>query len=581
VHHGGTTTYPEQTMSYFSDASLVFIPSAQKSGKAYSIKPTDGTGDLTFTRSNDTATRVNSAGLIEKVRTNLALYSQNFSQTGTWVTSTTTRVDSQTDPNGGTTASKFTATGANSNVIQTRTVSSGIPYTWSFYAKSDSATDVNIRLDNNNGNFVQANMALTTSWQRFSITLNSNATTILCFLGGGVSFTAGEVAYMAFAQLEASDIVTDYIATTSAAVSVGPVANVPRLDYLGSSCPRLLLEPQRTNLITFSEQLDNAAWNKLGITVAANNTTSPSGYIDADKLIADAGTGNRVVYQGVVPVGVSTTTVYAKAGEFGGVVIASGTQGGFFNLTTGEYRAEYNSAPTAYNITSASNGWYRCSVTMTSVSGDNLYIGPNDNVSTLLSITGDGTSGIYAWGAQLEAGAYATSYIPTLGASVTRGADDYYTNSLSSLHDTSNGFCLMFDYGQRAENADIAFQDFFSIQVSAGTQDGFRAEAAGSLNSEWRLYATNITASFGFPMVLSNIKTRNKVLLKVETTGIKIFADGALAVSQSGSVTIPTFGTLQPKRGTSQPLGTEIKQSLGMIYFSPLLDDADCIALTA
>jgi hypothetical protein len=581
VHHGGPTTYPEQTMSYFSDASLVFIPSAQKSGKAYSIKPTDGTGDLTFTRSNDTATRVNSAGLIEKVRTNLALYSQNFSQTGTWVTSTTTRVDSQTDPNGGTTASKFTATGANSNVIQTRTVSSGIPYTWSFYAKSDSATDVNIRLDNNNGNFVQANMALTTSWQRFSITLNSNATTILCFLGGGVSFTAGEVAYMAFAQLEASDIVTDYIATTSAAVSVGPVANVPRLDYLGSSCPRLLLEPQRTNLITFSEQLDNAAWNKLGITVAANNTTSPSGYIDADKLIADAGTGNRVVYQGVVPVGVSTTTVYAKAGEFGGVVIASGTQGGFFNLTTGEYRAEYNSAPTAYNITSASNGWYRCSVTMTSVSGDNLYIGPNDNVSTLLSITGDGTSGIYAWGAQLEAGAYATSYIPTLGASVTRGADDYYTNSLSSLHDTSNGFCLMFDYGQRAENADIAFQDFFSIQVSAGTQDGFRAEAAGSLNSEWRLYATNITASFGFPMVLSNIKTRNKVLLKVETTGIKIFADGALAVSQSGSVTIPTFGTLQPKRGTSQPLGTEIKQSLGMIYFSPLLDDADCIALTA
>jgi hypothetical protein len=567
--------------SFYEDASLVMIPSGYKTSKVYSAKPTDGAGDLVFTRSNDTATRVGPDGLIEKVRTNLALYSQNFSQTGTWVTSTTTRVDSQTDPNGGTTASKFTATGANSNVIQTRTVSSGIPYTWSFYAKSDSATDVNIRLDNNNGNFVQANMALTTSWQRFSITLNSNATTILCFLGGGVSFTAGEVAYMAFAQLEASDIVTDYIATTSAAVSVGPVANVPRLDYLGSSCPRLLLEPQRTNLITFSEQLDNAAWNKLGITVAANNTTSPSGYIDADKLIADAGTGNRVVYQGVVPVGVSTTTVYAKAGEFGGVVIASGTQGGFFNLTTGEYRAEYNSAPTAYNITSASNGWYRCSVTMTSVSGDNLYIGPNDNVSTLLSITGDGTSGIYAWGAQLEAGAYATSYIPTLGASVTRGADDYYTNSLSSLHDTSNGFCLMFDYGQRAENADIAFQDFFSIQVSAGTQDGFRAEAAGSLNSEWRLYATNITASFGFPMVLSNIKTRNKVLLKVETTGIKIFADGALAVSQSGSVTIPTFGTLQPKRGTSQPLGTEIKQSLGMIYFSPLLDDADCIALTA
>jgi hypothetical protein len=61
-------------MSFFEDASLVLIPSAQKTSKVYSVKPTDGTGDLTFTRSNDTATRVGPDGLIEKVRTNLALY---------------------------------------------------------------------------------------------------------------------------------------------------------------------------------------------------------------------------------------------------------------------------------------------------------------------------------------------------------------------------------------------------------------------------------------------------------------------------------------------------------------------------
>jgi hypothetical protein len=66
-------------MSFFEDASLVLIPSAQKLSKIYSVKPTDGTGDLTFTRSNDTASRVASIGLIEKVRTNLAAYSQDFS----------------------------------------------------------------------------------------------------------------------------------------------------------------------------------------------------------------------------------------------------------------------------------------------------------------------------------------------------------------------------------------------------------------------------------------------------------------------------------------------------------------------
>jgi hypothetical protein len=61
-------------MSFFEDASLVLIPSAQKTSKVYSVKPTDGTGDLTFTRSNDTASRVAPNGLIEKVCGRIVLY---------------------------------------------------------------------------------------------------------------------------------------------------------------------------------------------------------------------------------------------------------------------------------------------------------------------------------------------------------------------------------------------------------------------------------------------------------------------------------------------------------------------------
>jgi hypothetical protein len=315
-------------------------------------------------------------------------------------------------------------------------------------------------------------------------------------------------------------------------------SNVPRLDYLGSSCPRLLLEPQRTNLITFSEQLDNAAWNKLGITVAANNTTSPSGYIDADKLIADAGTGNRVVYQGVVPVGVSTTTVYAKAGEFGGVVIASGTQGGFFNLTTGEYRAEYNSAPTAYNITSASNGWYRCSVTMTSVSGDNLYIGPNDNVSTLLSITGDGTSGIYAWGAQLEAGAYATSYVKTEAAAVTRLADACSKTGVSSLIGQTEG---------------TMFADF--VMVRSG--DSYQSILIGSGPNRVYFYYIKSPDKFGWSVSIGGTgfgdtnttftpinNQRYKMALAYKNGSNALYINGSLINSNSdalGTATLSAF----------------------------------------
>jgi hypothetical protein len=167
-------------MSFFEDASLVLIPSAQKTSKVYSVKPTDGTGDLTFTRSNDTASRVASNGLIEKVRTNLILQSNTFSN-ASW--------------------------GKNSC-----TVTSG-------QAGYDGSTN---------------------AWL-----LSSTATAGSSYVSQG--YTSSTIVTRSVAQLETGDIATEPILTTTAAVSVGPVANVPRLDYLGSSCPRLLLEPQRTN----------------------------------------------------------------------------------------------------------------------------------------------------------------------------------------------------------------------------------------------------------------------------------------------------------------------------------------------
>jgi len=81
-------------------------------------------------------------------------------------------------------------------------------------------------------------------------------------------------------------------------------------------------------------------------------------------------------------------------------------------------------------------------------------------------------------------------------------------------------------------------------------------------------------------MRVSNIESKRKVLMKVETTGIKLFADGSLEDSQSGYVVIPTLGTLQPSRSTAQPSVTQIKQSLGQILYLPVLTDEECIDLT-
>jgi len=192
--------------------------------------------------------------------------------------------------------------------------------------------------------------------------------------------------------------------------------NVPRIDYTGGGCPHILSEPQRTNLVTYSE--DFGQWNKIGITVTSNSLISPDGTQNAGKLVATSGASNKIIYQSI-SANTYTASVFAKKGEFEGLLIATGTTGAFFNLNTNTYRTHYTSPPTSYKIENYGNGWYRYSITFTQASGNALYIGPNDNVSTTFAITGNGTNGIYIWGAQLEQQTQAETYAKTTGLPVT------------------------------------------------------------------------------------------------------------------------------------------------------------------
>ena len=210
------------------------------------------------------------------------------------------------------------------------------------------------------------------------------------------------------------------------------LANKPRLDYLGSTCPKLLLEPQRTNLTLYSEQLDNAYWNKTGCSVTANATTSPSGSINADQIIESATTADHAIFD-VVTYYVSGTTYtvsfYAKANGRSKIDLTSANSGtcptGRFDLTAVTALA----TGTSFNakIESVGNGWFRCSVSKIAPNTglDVNYYLMVQNFGTN-SYLGNGTSGVYLWGMQTEAGAYATSYIPTTTASVTRNADLSY-----------------------------------------------------------------------------------------------------------------------------------------------------------
>ena len=194
----------------------------------------------------------------------------------------------------------------------------------------------------------------------------------------------------------------------------------------------LLIEEARTNLLTYSENFDNAAWTKLNAIVTANATTAPDGTLTADKLVENTVNTQHYVMESITSSnGAYTCSVYAKAGErtimfLGMSDGATALSGAFFNLSTLAITPSTGGSwsATSNTIQDMGNGWYHCIVTGTRGAGTvtTAQIYPALNTAGV-SYTGDGTSGIYLWGAQLEAGAFATSYIPTVASQATRAAD--------------------------------------------------------------------------------------------------------------------------------------------------------------
>jgi hypothetical protein len=205
-------------------------------------------------------------------------------------------------------------------------------------------------------------------------------------------------------------------------------ANTPRFDYdpVTHSAKGILIEESRTNLLLRSSEFDNAAWSKGNVSVTANTITAPDGTMSAEKFISNATLGaHRVTVATTVTSGnVYTISLYAKSSELSRLLIAHNNEpNGFTTFNLSSVTAVNASAATS-KINHIGNGWYYCTVTstMTGTSrGVEIWLVDNSGAT---SYTGDGTSGIYIWGAQLEAGAFATSYIPTTTAAVTRSADD-------------------------------------------------------------------------------------------------------------------------------------------------------------
>jgi hypothetical protein len=225
----------------------------------------------------------------------------------------------------------------------------------------------------------------------------------------------------------------------------GSVANnVPAFEFNANGSYRgLLVEPGATNLVTYSQEFNDAAWTKTRATVTANATTAPDGTTTADKLVEDSTASDTHFMVNLRTLTATTTYTYsffAKASERTKIsVTRSSNRIDFF--TAHDYDLSAGTVTGGDGrIQSVGSGWFRCSGTFVqNTSGSDGAVIRLADATGQTSYTGDGTSGIFIWQAQLETGSVATSPIVTTAGTASRVADVVSLTGASSLIGQTEG----------------------------------------------------------------------------------------------------------------------------------------------
>ncbi len=359
-------------------------------------------------------------------------------------------------------------------------------------------------------------------------------------------------------------------------------ADVPRLDYplldgVVQDCPTLLLEPSRTNSLPESENF-STNWFVIGLSVSSG-ISSPDGGTNAYSLVEGTGTGGKIIYDAIsVSAGSVTYSLFMKKGDkrytallLSGVVTTSMFNVDLENGTGTTVTGSFDST----NIEEYPNGWYRISVTTTATAGNlncNVYL-MNGAAYNERNYTGNGTDKTYIFGAQLEAGSYPTSYIPTSGSAVTRTVDKCLNAGDANLFNDSEG-TLFVDLENFSGNTR-------ELTLSDGTINNRVTINFYGASAVIRFYVANSVAQAdSFFSISFNFDQRNKIAFRYKQNDFKAYINGTQVFSDTSGNTPVGLSRFDfaNSNGTFNFIEGEIYQAM---VFNEALSDSELQTLTS
>ena len=561
-----------------------------------SVKEVSNIGDFTFSRgSNLAATRVGPTGLIEKGRENLLPYSNAFTS-GDWQdTGASYFTSGQSGYDGTNDAWRFTTVnqGERFQIVSSVVTGKTGVHTLSAYFKKGTADGVRMRVDmsgtdaniyvnlldgnifNSVGDIAAKLTDIGGGWYRAELTANwVNVLNIRIYPTNTTGNDAVGTIYIQSAQLEIGLAATDYIESGATTGKAGLLEDEPRLDYSGgATCPSLLLEPSRTQLIGQTEYY-NTYWSLARATINDNDTTSPEGKDNASALVENNTLGSHPLYKENISVNSSasyTLSVFIKKGsrDYFRINPTNGGSSVYFNINTGVVHSGTG------KIESYGNDWFRCSTTWTTTGTNQaVYIEPSLDGSSA-SYLGNGSIATYIYGIQLEEGSYPTSYIPNHSGtgSVTRSRDQADNSSLNPILGNGN-ISVMYDFIYDVVGREGSGQIF--LLYSGNNSLGIKGTQPTDRRLQLFSYG-DFSGTIGFNEDVP-YQTRHKVVFRVTGEVVELFYNG---VKQNNTIDASALGGVYNwSRIKLDPTNAILAGLNQLAVFPTALTDAECIKLT-